>query len=184
MPLILAGATSGSTTIQATDAVTQTITLPNNTGTVLTTASTFAGTGPTFSATQPSAQTLTNNTWTKINVSSEEFDTANCYNTSTYRFTPNVAGYYQVNLRLNLDGGGSSGAAFAVTIWKNGSEYSVNFGASLAGGYNGSQVCEVIYMNGTTDYLEPYALQNSGSSKNLVASSNTNRFSASLVRSA
>jgi hypothetical protein len=40
MPLILNGATSGSTTIQATDAVTQTITLPNNSGTVLTTAST------------------------------------------------------------------------------------------------------------------------------------------------
>ena len=39
MPLILQGATSGSTTIQATDAVTQTITLPNATGTVLTTAS-------------------------------------------------------------------------------------------------------------------------------------------------
>jgi hypothetical protein len=37
MPLVLAGATSGSTTIQATDAVTQTITLPNATGTVLTT---------------------------------------------------------------------------------------------------------------------------------------------------
>ena len=39
MPLVLAGATSGSTTIQATDAVTQTITLPNNSGTVLTSAS-------------------------------------------------------------------------------------------------------------------------------------------------
>jgi hypothetical protein len=37
MPLVLAGATSGSTTIQATDGATQTITLPNNTGTVLTT---------------------------------------------------------------------------------------------------------------------------------------------------
>jgi hypothetical protein len=37
MPIVLAGSTSGSTTIQATDAVTQTITLPNATGTVLTT---------------------------------------------------------------------------------------------------------------------------------------------------
>ena len=38
MPLVLAGATSGSTTIQATDAVTQTITLPNATGTVVVTS--------------------------------------------------------------------------------------------------------------------------------------------------
>jgi hypothetical protein len=39
MPLILAGATSGATTIQATDGATQTITLPNNTGTIVTSAS-------------------------------------------------------------------------------------------------------------------------------------------------
>ena len=37
MPLVLAGATSGSTTIQATDATTQTLTLPSGTGTILTT---------------------------------------------------------------------------------------------------------------------------------------------------
>jgi hypothetical protein len=36
MPLVLAGATSGSTTIQATDATTQTLTLPSGTGTILT----------------------------------------------------------------------------------------------------------------------------------------------------
>ena len=35
MPLILAGATSGSTTLQATDAVTATITLPSTSGTVV-----------------------------------------------------------------------------------------------------------------------------------------------------
>jgi len=37
MPLVLAGATSGSTTIQATDAVTATLTLPSTTGTIITT---------------------------------------------------------------------------------------------------------------------------------------------------
>jgi hypothetical protein len=49
MPLILAGATSGATTIQATDGATQTITLPNNTGTIVTDTAT---------------QTLTNKTLT------------------------------------------------------------------------------------------------------------------------
>ena len=43
MPLVLAGATSGSTTIQATDAVTATLTLPSTTGTILTTTSPKAG---------------------------------------------------------------------------------------------------------------------------------------------
>ena len=43
MPLILQGATSGSTTIQATDAVTATLTLPSTTGTFITTTSPKAG---------------------------------------------------------------------------------------------------------------------------------------------
>lgn len=72
MPLVLAGATSGSTTIQATDAVTQTITLPNATGTVLiTNGSGIASVnGIQFPATQiPSANANTlddyeEGTWT------------------------------------------------------------------------------------------------------------------------
>ena len=40
MPLVLNGATSGSTTIQATDAVTATLTLPSTTGTLISTTST------------------------------------------------------------------------------------------------------------------------------------------------
>jgi hypothetical protein len=56
MPLVLAGATSGSTTIQATDAVTQTITLPNATGTVITT-----GNIPTGSVLQVVSATYSTN---------------------------------------------------------------------------------------------------------------------------
>lgn len=43
MPLALAGATSGSTTLQATDAVTATLTLPSSTGTLLSTANPQSG---------------------------------------------------------------------------------------------------------------------------------------------
>lgn len=46
MPLTLAGATSGSTTIQATDAVTTTLTLPSTSGTILTTAASQTLTTP------------------------------------------------------------------------------------------------------------------------------------------
>ena len=50
MPLVLAGATSGSTTIQATDAVTQTITLPNATGTAVLDTATQTLTNKTLSS--------------------------------------------------------------------------------------------------------------------------------------
>lgn len=43
MPVILAGATSGSTTVQATDAVTAILTLPSSTGTLLSTANPQSG---------------------------------------------------------------------------------------------------------------------------------------------
>jgi hypothetical protein len=43
MPLVLAGATSGSTTLTPTDAVTTTLTLPSTTGTLLSTANPQSG---------------------------------------------------------------------------------------------------------------------------------------------
>ena len=46
MPIVLAGATSGSTTVQATDAVTATLTLPSSTGTLISTATTGQAISP------------------------------------------------------------------------------------------------------------------------------------------
>jgi hypothetical protein len=184
--VIIAGNTSGTITLDAPNvAGTTTLTLPTTNGTILTTANTFAaGTGPAFRAGQPSAQTISNNTWTKVSFSTEVFDTNSNYdNVTNYRFTPTVAGYYQINLRVNFDGGSATSIS-AISIWKNGSEHSVNFGTSTSGQYNGSQVSDVVYMNGSTDYLEGYVLQNSGTSKPLVASTNTNTFSGAMIRSA
>ena len=70
-------------------------TAPTITGATITVAATAA---PAFSAYQSTGQTLSSSTWTKIQLQTEEFDTASCYDNATnYRFTPNVAGYYQVN---------------------------------------------------------------------------------------
>jgi hypothetical protein len=69
MPLILAGATSGATTIQATDGATQTITLPNNTGTIVTSASSLtASQMPTGSVIQV-VQTVKTNTFSTTSAS-------------------------------------------------------------------------------------------------------------------
>lgn len=159
MPLVLAGATSGSTTIQATDAVTQTITLPNNTGTVLTTASTFAGTGPSFSAYRTSSQSVSANTATKVAFDAEEWDSANCFNTSTNRFTPNVAGYYQIDCTIGCGAAGTAadGMNFGFVLYKNGSQHRVGFFGN-SGGANDQYITGafLVYCNGTTDYIEIY----------------------------
>ena len=179
MPLVLAGATSGSTTIQATDAVTQTITLPNNTGTVLTTASTFAGTGPAFSAYQSSATSLTNNAYTKILFDTEEYDTNN--NFASSRFTPTVAGYYQLSMQASF-------ASFLTTetvlaVYKNGSLY-MYLQDIIASRLYGFSASTLVYANGSTDYFEFFVYQSSGTAVNTATTRSQTSFSGAMVRSA
>ena len=184
MPLILNGATSGSTTLQATDATTQTITLPNNSGTVLTSLSTqsafpanIAGNGPAFSVYRSGTQTLSSNTSTKIQYNAENFDTNNNFDSTTnYRFTPTVAGYYQINYQV---GASTSACNIEIKVVKNGD-------TSAGGGFwvNTSAVrgtgSNLIYFNGSSDYLEIYATFSTGQT---LDSANT-YFSGFLARAA
>lgn len=48
---------------------------------------------PAFSAHGSALQSVSDQTFTKVAFNTKEFDTDSRYNTSTYRFTPNVAGY-------------------------------------------------------------------------------------------
>ena len=121
-----------------------------------------ATTFPAFSAYLNADQTPTTNVWTKIQIATEEFDTATNYDTSNYRFTPTTAGYYQVNASCYVY---STAACNQFTsIYKNGTQYknmgftsdsSGSTGSTLAGG-------SVIYFNGTTDYVEVYGRGSAG----------------------
>jgi hypothetical protein len=143
-----------------------------------------AGTGPAFSAYLSSVQTVSNATFTKIQVNVEEFDTNSNYDSTTnYRFTPTVAGYYQFacNINWNFPGAGLIGLS---SLYKNGSE--LKRGGQLIS--NGTNVqasgSALIYMNGSTDYVELYGYQNSGSSQAPSQGQATVYFQAVLVRGA
>jgi hypothetical protein len=95
------------------------------------------------------------------------FDTDNCYNNSTYRFTPTKSGYYQVNTSVGIGpyNGIWPGGAFDllnvnVTIYKNGGSggaWSAGSSSSVASGFfYAIAVPALVYMNGTTDYLSIY----------------------------
>ena len=161
----------------------QTLTLPDNTGTLLSSASTIANNGPAFSAYQNATTTVNNSTATKIALQVEEFDTASAFDSTTnYRFQPQVAGYYQVTGCINF-APNSSGFRF-VSIYKNGSN--AKNGNNVPGGsvnYLTINVSALIYLNGSTDYVELYGSQNSGS--NLATSGNADvYFQAFLARAA
>jgi hypothetical protein len=127
MPLILQGATSGSTTIQATDAVTQTITLPNATGTIITTGNIPTGSvvqvvtailSTSFSTSSASAvatglkATITpSSSSNKIlvlvqaNLNVTKSGVGDCFaNTNVYRNASSIwTGYYQVGNYASTD---------------------------------------------------------------------------------
>jgi hypothetical protein len=142
-------------------------------------ASGVAGNGPAFSAYQSSAQTLTANTFTKIQLQTEEFDTASAFDNATnYRFLPSVAGYYQVNGSFTTSG---SRTYNLIYVYKNGSSFKVsNTGNNLNG--TGASISALIYLNGSTDYIELYGFI--GVTQALNASLQETYFQASMVRAA
>ena len=166
----LKGSTSGAITLAAPAvAGTNTATFPASTGEVM-----VSGNMPAFSAYQSSAQTLSTNTTTKILFQTEEFDTNNNFTNST--FTPTVAGYYQVSASIRI---GTTSATIRMIIAKNGNNYKL--GTDIATSTNGL-VTTLVYCNGTTDYVEAYALIGVG--QVLSASSVDTWFNGSMVRGA
>lgn len=117
---------------------------------------------PAFGAYAAAGSTLTNGAWSKINYATEVFDTNSNYASS--RFTPTVAGYYQINGSTSPSTTWtSSNNAFA--IFKNGSEYIRGASSGISSGYTYALVSGIVYMNGTTDYVEIYFYQSTGSSQ-------------------
>jgi hypothetical protein len=140
--------------------------------------------GPAFSAYSNTNQTIPNSTWTKMVANLEEFDTNSNFDTSTYRFTPTVAGYYQFTGAV-AGGGGSSGNGTVLAFYKNGSQNKTGVAAVWVSGFGQStQATALIYCNGSTDYVEAYVFQGTGSSQTTFATSNSQYFQGFLARSA
>ncbi len=149
-------------------------------------ATNVAGSGPCFSAYQTGvATTLLNATYTKIALQGEDFDVGGYFDATTnYRFQPAVAGYYQINGNVLLALTGS--AIFFSSIYKNGSPYCRGAQSGVAGSGYGSSISALIYFNGSTDYIELWAYQNSGGtiSTDPAPSYRANRLDGNLVRAA
>lgn len=160
----------------------RTLTLPDASGTILTTATPGVPVnGPAFLVTVGSIQTISASTWTKLALNTELFDTnSNFDSTTNYRFTPTVAGYYQFNSQVNFLGGNIN--AF-MSIYKNGSLLVQGSTTPTASGASGQilTLATLLYANGTTDYFEIYGY--SGGTQINSGLSNTN-FSGFLARSA
>lgn len=159
--------------------------------TVAATTGTFSGNvtapnlqGPTFSAYRSSSdgsQSITSGTITKILFPTERWDTNS--NFSSSRFTPTVAGYYSIHASVDLV---ASASITALSLWinKNGTNFVPYYSNITATSEYTASASGLIYMNGSSDYLE-INLRATGTS--LVAAgqdADATSFNGFLVRSA
>lgn len=129
--------------------------------------------GPAFAAyASATLQTITSGSQQKVLFQTEEYDTNSNYANS--RFTPTVAGYYQLNAEVRLDGASGTGEMMIV-LYKNGSEYkrgTNQSGTQIASNFWAMQVSSIAYANGTGDYFEIYVQQGSGGNVTVTAVNN------------
>ena len=189
--VVIAGDASGTGTftISAPNGNTdRTLVLPDEAGTVLTSGTpTVLPKGvPVFRAylnNGGSNLSIGNGVWTKIPFDTENFDSNGFFdNTTNHRFQPTIAGYYQINLGAYISYASTGGTVPFIALYKNGSQYTVSGTIfSSISIYGLSNLSNLVYFNGTSDYVEGYAYYNSPSALVLNSSTYTH-FGGFLVR--
>lgn len=142
--------------------------------------------GPAFRAFRnTSPQNVTGDTFTKVELNAETFDTDSCFDSTTnYRFTPNKAGYYKFTGSVDGEVQVSSSTYGRAAIYKNGSVAAQ--GVKAAGFQDEflSQVSDLIYMNGSTDYVELYGYCRAGTvNENIINGTSITYFEGVWIRS-
>jgi hypothetical protein len=161
----------------------QVLTADSTAATGLKWATATASTGPAFRAFRnTSAQSFSQNTWTKVQFNSETFDTDNCFDSTTnYRFTPTTAGYYQINCQLYTGKTGQS--TNGVRLYKNGANYSLMYEWVNTSTYSQFGGSDVVYLNGSSDYVEIYIYDSDPSARNVEQTGGTTSyFTGSWIR--
>ena len=112
--------------------------------------------------------------WTKISMASEIHDSANAYDTSTMRFTPQTAGKYWVHCQIQFEAtaGSNQTPKYKSAIYKNGAttgNYVMKGSSSMQ--QHTPFFGRILNMNGSSDYIECYGFaDSSGAGSNRVAS--------------
>jgi hypothetical protein len=104
-----------------------------------------------FRGEMSAAQSVEKGKLTLVNLSETSIDTDNAL--TDRKFKPSVAGYYQVNGSVSR-GSGSIVSEIIAVISKTGSVVSYGSTVDSTNQSTTSHVSDIVYLNGTTDYLE------------------------------
>jgi len=136
---------------------------------------------PSFHVHASGNQNLNDNTLTKINFPSEDYDADSTYdNSSNFRFTPGVAGKYHLYFLVKLETGANNNNIEYIEghIYKNGSTISkfMNDFRDDKDGRAMTVMGSSVVESDADDYFEIYALINHDAGQGLAAGGNHETF--------
>ena len=138
-----------------------------------------------FRARRTAAQTIPVTTWTKISYNivtpGTDWNIGNYYdNVTNFRFQPLIAGYYFINQSLIVNSGAAANVLLA--IYKNGALFDAQSTYPQNGTTSAIRTAHgmVIFMNGSTDFLEGFAFLETNT-RNVLASTFENVFTGTLL---
>ena len=117
---------------------------------------------PASHVTMNATQSIAHATATQLNFDTEVFDTSSNYDTGNKRFLPTVAGkfFFHASMLFNK---GSSVGGIQIKLRKNGSDAVRTLQGHFYGNDNQNyMVSGIISCNGSSDYVECFAQQDSG----------------------
>ena len=128
-----------------------------------------------------SSQSVSNNTWTKVNINNEIYDIGDFDASTNYRFTPTTAGKYFVFGAVLCNSGSAGNLHHAYSaIYKNGSflRYSSIEFDNTNGEAASATLNHIVVFNGSSDYVELYGNVRTGSGSGAEFVANNSWFGA------
>lgn len=137
--------------------------------------------GSAFSVYSSVTTVIPATTLTKLSFQTAEFDTNSFFNLGTSVFQPTIPGYYHLNWHLGIESG--SPVYILAMLYKNGSRWKDgNFNSQpVIGGGGASMGSSIVFLNGSTDFLEVYGYAGAATTSSVVDQSRT-YFNGSLIR--
>lgn len=138
--------------------------------------------GPICSYYANTSQVFSSNVEAVIQYNTANFDPNSAFNPATYQFKPKLAGYYKINASIFIQSTAGNLTAEFLTIRKNGAHYSYGSGGSISGTTIGLNADGIVYLNGTTDYVDASTLLTGSGTISLDIVTGANIFEANYLR--
>ena len=119
-----------------------------------------------------------------VDSATDTFDSQNWFDTSTYKFTPQVAGVYHFNLQLFWNEVDNKAIRMRARIYKNTSIMADDYaGVDDVWYYHSHNTSALISLNGSSDYVkfQAYGQTSNGQNPGLTGGASTGLFSNGFV---